>query len=215
MLILEAEAPLLSMLLTLDEGAGRAIALIASLRQVALAKTDKWSSVVTPNSVRILMNCIDCSILEGLTTRPVGFTGSDPIKSIYAAAHVFLYCALRDVEKNSPTLQALVKRLQFSLTEVEIQLVSWKSHMPALIWVLFVGHSATHHMPGNEGTWFSSRLKIILQVFQFSNILSKQGLEQHLKSFVWTDQFFGHCLDVFWADFSAGLPSLCPFPSSS
>lgn len=162
-LLLEANEPSLFHLIDHSEETEDLVSVFFALRQAVLAKEH---GVDAPHGIRIMLNIADVYILRQLETEPT--TPSEHrFKTLFSAAHVFLYVNLRQVPRNGPLVRILVGRLRDALERTDFNVSAWAAYLGDLLWVLFVGAVVTEGRGDDDDDgWFLPRLKTVLRMLR-------------------------------------------------
>jgi hypothetical protein len=179
--------------------------IFTTLRQVIVSQE---GSYVPADSLRILMNTADSSILRylyGDTRDTQALTEPDQrFAVLISAAHLFLYVALREIPPSNHLTQTLSKRLLAVLGDLDQTAHVWVAHVPALVWVLFVGCMGTVGVAGHDRSCsYEPCLRKILRKFGNAPETSKykcDDLKRMLVSFLWKDKCCQPALDAIWRD---------------
>ena len=124
-----------------------------------------------------------------------------PLRPILLAAHVFLYLMMRQVPKNGAVMRALVHRLDNSIQMRQTEPSVWENHLPALLWVLFVGAVAQEPLvEGIAKHWMKTQLRDTCRLLVPA---TKESIRDTLKGFLWCEKSCAPFFDKFW-DFEFG-----------
>lgn len=72
---------------------------------------------------------------------------------------------------------------------------AWITHLPEVLWVLFVGAVVTEDNEQDHETWFATQLKIVCQILQCNTSLD---FEYYLHCLVWDNMFGVEFLNKWW-----------------
>jgi hypothetical protein len=176
---------------------------IFSLLRQASYSQDSFS--VSASSIRILMNSADTFILKFLFHDELDdiSPGARRLSTLLLAAHVFLYIALREVPTKSAIMKILRGRLEKVLSNIDSDLETWKMHLPALLWVTFIGAAAAKGAAKCEEDglqqMLASRFETALfRMTERHNVASLGDVEHALRMFLWKDKFCGPALNEMW-----------------
>jgi hypothetical protein len=197
----ESECPCVSQLLNLAGTSRNVVGIFTILRQLAMLQMPEWAGALSPNDTRVLLNGCDTYVLSNFSEHTTASPKHLVTRSLLAAAHVFLYGALRNIPMKSKIYQVLISRLQKTLEEVEVLLTAWKDDASPFLWVLFIGYAATYEPESSRkflNQWFLYRLKVFLSVLQQETPISKDIVMERLKGLVWTEGFCAAALESLW-----------------
>lgn len=123
------------------------------------------------------------------------------VEALLAAAHIFIYAALREVPPKAKIFSILLDRMRVALNRPKIDVIDiWKKekNLDILVWVLVIACSIAPAWGGRG--WFISHLAEVLEEL---GVHSEIELERTMQRVAWTDVFFGQMLTEIWEDLCA------------
>lgn len=193
------EYPSLSRLQSLGPGHEAVITIIQLVRQRIRAV--EYGMDLTQRDVRALSFSAAFLALEHIDDIPTTVEGQR-IHTILLAVHLFLCAAMKQDFRWSASLpRTMAQRLQESLEIEPVYSETWVSHLPELLWVLFVGAVVTEEATQDHGTWFATQLKIVCQILQCNTRLD---FKYYLHYLVWDNKFGIEFLNKWWTPNPAG-----------
>jgi hypothetical protein len=198
--IIEAcEFPNLSRLQSLGPGYEDVMTIIQLVRQ--RVKAVEYGMDLTQRDVRALSFSAAFLALKYVDDIPTTLE-EQRINGMILAAHLFLCAAMKQDFRWSASLpQTMAQRLQNSLETEPVYSEAWLSHLPELLWVLFVGAVVTGEAVQDHGMWFATRLKIVCQILQCNTRLE---FEYYLHCLVWDNKFGIEFLNKWWTPTPGG-----------
>ncbi|KAH7200771.1 hypothetical protein BKA60DRAFT_582704 [Fusarium oxysporum] len=199
--IIEAcEYPSLSRLQSLMPAHETVTAIILLVRQRVMAI--KCDMDPTLRDVRALSLSAAFLVLEHIEDIPATVE-EQCLHTLLLAIHLFLCAAMKQEFRWRESLPwTMAQRLQESLDTEPVYSATWASHLPELLWILFVGAVVIEEDPqGDHGTWFASQLKIACQLLLCSTRIEFEG---YLHYMVWDKNFGIEFLDNWWAPARGG-----------
>ncbi|KAH7152570.1 hypothetical protein EDB81DRAFT_789341 [Dactylonectria macrodidyma] len=200
------EYPNLSRLQSLGPGYQAVMAVIQLLRQRVMAA--KCNMDPTLRDVRTLSLAAAYITLDRIEDIPATLE-EQCLRALLLAAHLFVCAALKQDHRWPESLsRAMAQRLQRSLLAGPSYSATWASHLPELLWALFVGAVIKGEDPQDQGTWFVSQLEVVQELLQCSTRMEFEG---YLHCMVWDESLGIEFLDDWWAD--AAPPGTMPLQS--
>jgi hypothetical protein len=192
--IIEAsELPCLSHLQSLGPEHETVITIIQLVRQ--RVKAVECGLDLTQRDVRALSFSAAHLALEHVNDVPKTAEGHC-VHTILLAVHLFLCAAMKQDFRWSASLPwTMAQRLQKSLDADPVYSEAWVSHLPELLWILFVGAVVIEENAQGHGTWFATQLKVVCQILQCNTRLD---FECYLHCLVWDNRFGIEFLDKWW-----------------
>lgn len=163
---------------------------MAMLRGIILLENSPRATSISPVVIEGLTDAAENIILGHLEEYAYQQSSSAVVHATFAAAHLFMYCAFRDVPKGAKIFQILVFRLQQSLQNTNEWPLDEKHRSPSL-WILFVGYAASLRIDAHRNlykNWFSSRLNTALDERRQNGELDKEQFKKHMSEFLWVDR---------------------------
>ena len=190
----EPELPSLDTIADIVPGGNQVRRSFIMLRRALLVGSTSTTSL---EIVRLHMHISDASILHLLFDEEESKLLQGPLRPLLLAAHVFLYLTMRQVPRDGAVAKALLRRLEESIQPMQMDLDAWKDHLPALIWIFFVGAAAASKLPAKEISkhWMWVQLKALCRLVLPT---AKESLLKVLKGFLWSDNGYASFLDEFW-----------------
>jgi hypothetical protein len=161
------------------------------LRQSVAAKKHKVGGQVP---TRRLHNIADVYILRRLDSQPLT-PDEYRLRTLCLAAHIFMYHGLRLIQRDSPLVGKMVRRLWEALANREaIAVAAWpRTRLRELLWMLFVGKVvADGH---GLGPWFDVRLRTVIGM---AECRTRTEVEDVLRRYVWNEMYGRQVLDGIW-----------------
>ncbi|RDW67083.1 hypothetical protein BP5796_09832 [Coleophoma crateriformis] len=199
--LIEAESESLALLRGID-GAAEALGVLTMLRRIIwLQNSARVTSISSVATTEGLINAAEHIILRYITEHASQQSSSAVAPAIFAAAHVFIYCSLRDIPKRAKIFQILLFRLQQALLNMDHLTLDGNICWP-MIWALFIGYAAGLRMDKHRniyGEWFLLKLHTVLNAIKQNGELDKDLLKEHMMEFLWVDRLcqvaFAHIWD--------------------
>jgi hypothetical protein len=193
------EYPNLFRLQSLGPGHKDVITIIQLVRQ--RVKAVEYGMDLTQRDVRALSFSAALLALEHIDDVPTTLE-EQRIHTILLAVHLFLCAAMKQDFRWSASLPwTMVQWLQKSLKTEPVYSEAWISHLPELLWVLFVGAVVTEQAAQDHGTWFATQLEIVCQILQCNTRLD---FEYYLHYLVWDNKFGIEFLNKWWTPTPVG-----------
>ncbi|SPJ73844.1 uncharacterized protein FTOL_03574 [Fusarium torulosum] len=193
-IIESCEFPSLSRLQSLGPGYETVTTIIQLVRQ--RVKAVECGMDLTQRDVRALSFSASFLALEHVNDVPTTVEGQC-IHTMLLALHLFLCAAMKQDFRWSASLPwTMAQRLQKSLETEPVYSEVWMSHLPELLWILFVGAVVTEENAQGHGTWFARHLKVVCQILQCK---ARLDFECYLHYLVWDDRFGIEFLNNWWA----------------
>ncbi|RDW61939.1 hypothetical protein BP6252_11372 [Coleophoma cylindrospora] len=188
--LIEAESESLKPLRGID-GAAEALNVLTMLRRVISLQNDAYiKSIGSAATTDELTDAAEHMILRHIAEHPSRQSSSAVVHATFSAAHVFIYCYLRDIPKRAKIFQILLFRLQQSLLSMDDLTLGRNDRWP-IIWALFIGYAAGLRMDENQNTykeWFLLKLHTALDVMKQYGELDKDLVKKHMMEFPWVDR---------------------------
>lgn len=150
------------------------------------------SSMVSPETLRILLNIVDDAILRHLYQEDIDISDTERCsRALLLAAHIFMYVTLRQVPPKSPLLRRMCTRLQSTVRSTAFAEEIWRGNEVALLWIAFVGLLGMGEEIGAslEGQWFLNVFRSTFQR-QSQDFSTQNGsLCGMLSTFLWDDPY--------------------------
>ncbi|KAM0278401.1 hypothetical protein ACHAO9_012180 [Fusarium lateritium] len=183
----------LSRLQSLGPGYEDVITIIQLVRQ--RVKAVECGMDLTQRDVRALSFSAAFLALEHVDEIPTTLE-EQRIHTMFLAVRLFLCAAMKQDFRWSASLpQMMAQRLQKSIAIESVYSETWVSHLPELLWVLFVGAVVTEEAAQDHETWFATQLKFVCQILQCSTRLD---FECYLHCLVWDNRFGIDALNEWW-----------------
>ncbi|KAH6956210.1 hypothetical protein DER45DRAFT_261810 [Fusarium avenaceum] len=183
----------LSRLQSLGPGYEDVITIIQLVRQRVNAV--KCGMDLTQRDVRALSFSAAFLALEHVDDIPTTLE-EQRIHTMVLAVHLFLCAAMKQDFRWSASLPwTMAQRLQKSLETEPVCSEAWLSHLPELLWVLFVGAVVTEEAAQDHETRFATQLKFVCQILQCNTRLD---FERYLDCLVWDNKFGIEFLNKWW-----------------
>lgn len=193
------EYPSLSRLQSLGPGYEDVITITQLVRQ--RVKAVEYGMDLTQRDIRVLSFSAAFLALEHVDDIPTTLE-EQRIHTMFLAVHLFLCAAMKQDFRWSASLpRTMAERLQRSLEVEQAYSEAWISHLPELLWVLFIGAVVTEDAAQDHGTWFATQLKIVCQILQCNTRLD---FEYYLHYLVWDNRFGIEFLNNWWTPTPGG-----------
>ncbi|KAH7071867.1 hypothetical protein BKA63DRAFT_446579 [Paraphoma chrysanthemicola] len=189
------------------------------LHRLAIAASSYWRSQVNPLTLSnllyeteyIILSVPDCSRdfldfdLETRPERDEDFQDRDNtahaasvVEALLAAAHIFVYAALRELPTNTKIFAILLERLRIAVARPSIcTIYVWKKErqLDMLLWTFVVACSIAP--AGDCRFWWIQHLTDIMVEMK---IRSRFDLEMVLQRVAWVDTYFNSVLGAIWEE---------------
>ena len=117
------------------------------------------------------------------------------------AAYLYLYMGLRELPRTTRINYTLARRLKGILEGNNADLlVVWKDDLHLLLWILFIGCTATFGT--DERVYFVSHLK---RIIPFMRLDTLEHFKDALKKVLWLSDFCEHESAALWKETSGAL----------